>query len=256
MSDVAVGVRDSVLRRVNKPLWYLVHRLSGIRLSVVIHMQEIGQIGAGFPIHTDAVREWLPSKRLEPVEYAPGKTALTIYGNDFRRVKLVGRPYAEVAIGVPIRYADVKDNPAFEGVFYLFVVLTAQEGVWSGKEIYGFPKVLGEVQFEEDSGVVRYQASADGKDLLKLEVQQAPLVHQSYQSNAFTVLDGKLVCSLWEAEGEIGRVDEPGGAFCTLGDHPWAERLRDAGMESTSVWHMYGPRQQGILHKPAKKLPL
>ena len=248
--------RDAILRRFNKPLWFLVYRLTGRRMAVDVAMGDVGQIIAGFDVPSAAVRPWLPSPRLVLAEHAPGLARIIIQGNEFREVALARRPYAEVALSVPVGFHPPDGRPPVSGSFYLYLLSTAHEAVWSAVEIYGYPKEGGVVSFAAEAGWRSCRAASNGCHLLELAVNLPPVSHQTAAVEAFTVLDGCLRRVPWSAAGQMGTVEEPGGAHCTLGDHPWAVRLREAGMSTTSRWHTYVARQRGTLFKPAERWEL
>jgi Acetoacetate decarboxylase (ADC) len=238
---------------------------TGSHIGLPVRYYEWSAMMAHFPAPAAALRKLLPSPRLRPAELVPGTGIVSLAAMEYRRIADV-EPYNEFGIMVPVLYEPTVNVPAlpllapdrFErfGLYVHHLPVTTQEAYVFGVEIWGYPKFLAEISFEETDRARRCRLSAEGKAIATLEVRKSTTKARPMDLFSYTVKDGLLLRTRIQAEGQLSTARLRGGACCDLGDHPIAEELRAVGMGRTAVERLYAPQVQSMLHPAAARLPL
>jgi hypothetical protein len=224
--------------------------VSGRRFRFPVHYYDFPRISGVFP--ASAVKVWgmLPSTRLMPVQPKPGMAVVSMTAFEYRNVAGLA-PYNEFSISVAVLY-----EKGLPGLYVVHLPVTTEEARVAGVEVYGYPKFIAEITFEESAEARRCRVRADGKDIVTLEVKKIVAEAQSIDYYTYTVKDKQLLRTLLQFKGQWGTSRVPGGASHILGDHPIAKQLGDLGLGATSLESTYSPRQQALLHLPGERLPL
>jgi hypothetical protein len=222
-------------------------------------------IMAHFPVPADAVRSLLPSDRLRPAELFPGMGILSMAAMEYRRIDGI-EPYNEFGIMVPVLYEPPLTIPGLPllmpGVFKRFglyvhhLPVTTQLALDYGVEIWGYPKFVADISFQNTGHGRRCTVSAEGKHIVTLEVAEAPVRMRRLDLYSYTVKDGELLRTRIQARGKLRTRRFRGGASFRLGDHPIAEELRSLGLRETAIERLYAPQVQSMLHSASARLPL
>lgn len=248
-------IRNAVVKRIRKPVWYFVYRLTGVRLQTPTRYLDLSMIGARFTVPALKAKGVLPSNKLTPIERTPGIAELDLLAWEYRRVDILF-PYNGFAIFIPVVYNRNDKAQELPGYYFLYLPVTTEDARWGGVEIYGFPKFLAEIGFEDTAESRSCRLRAKGKNIIILEVKKLTIQSQSWDICCLTVKGRELVRSIFQVQGQRGSSDAPGGATFTLGDHPIAEELRALGIDQTSFQHEYLPQGQALFSKPLEALPL
>jgi len=238
---------------------------TGMRLALPVRYRDWTAIMAHFPISAPAVRAILPTDRLRPVELVPGTAILTLAAMEYRSIDDV-EPYNELGVMVPVRYEPRINVPAlpliaperFErfGLYVWHLPVTTQAAYEFGVEIWGYPKFIAEITFENGPVARRCRLRADGMDILTLEVKHVPTTRRPIDFHSYTVKDDQLLRTRIEVQGDVGLARLPGGASMVLGDHPIARDLRRLRIGREPVQRLYAPRIQSMLHRAGECFPL
>ena len=238
---------------------------TGARIGLPVRYYEWSAMMAHFPAPTAALRRLLPGDRLKPSELVPGTSVVSLAAMEYRRIADV-QPYNEFGIMVPVLYEPSRNVPALPllapdrfrrfGLYVHHLPVTTEEARVFGIEIWGYPKFLAEIGFEETDRVRRCRLRADGETILTLEVAKSATRARPLDLYSYTVKDGQLLHTRVQAEGQVSVVRLRGGACCDLGEHPVAEELRALRMSRTAVERLYAPQVQSMLHAAAERLPL
>ena len=238
-----------------KGLFYTVHTLIGIHISLTTRYMEFSRISASFTAPIEMVQKILPSKKLKVVEYAPGITFVSFTASEMRQISLL-EPYNEFGICIPVRYETAESGAAIPGIFVFSMPVTTEEARWGGVEIYGYPKFIAEITFNDQGKVRSCQVRASDRSIINLEVTKLETEYLEKDEYYYTVRDKQLIRSLFTVKGQFGTTDLLGGAYFTLGDHPIVDELRELSIEGISIRHEYVSYVEGVLHKPSKPLKL
>jgi len=238
---------------------------TGVRIGLPVRYYDWSVIMAHFPVPTTTVRKLLPTNKLKPAQLMPGTAILSMVAMEYRRIADVA-PYNEFGIMVPVLYEPTANIPGLPllfphwfkrfGLYIHHLPVTTQAAYDFGVEIWGYPKILAEISFEDVGRVRRCRLRAEGKDIVTLEVKKLATRARPMNFYSYTVKDGQLLRTLLQSQGQVGIARFRGGASYTLGDHPIAEELRALGMGKTAVECLYAPQVQSMLHPPGERLPL
>jgi hypothetical protein len=127
--------------------------------------------------------------------------------------------------------------------------------VSAGMEIWGYPKFLAEITFEETAESLRCRLRAEGKEIITLEGEKLATKPSTTDWPTYTVKDDELLWTRTHVQGEMGVWARRGGATYTLGDHPIADELRSLDLGEKAVQYIYGPHLQSLLWPGEKRLP-
>lgn len=238
---------------------------SGRRVGLPVRYLDWTGIVAHFPAPASAVRRLLPGKALAPVLIAPGTAIISIAAIEYRRIAEIA-PYNEVAVMTPVLYKPIVNLPAlpfffprmFEsfGFFVLNMPVSTEESRELGVKVWGYPKFLADISFEEIDNARRCRVQLEGKDFLSLEVQQIPAKDQRLDFRIYTMKAGRLIRHRLETEGLYGVSPFPGGATVAFGDHPLGEALRAIGVGKKPIARVFGSNVASLLHEAEESCQL
>lgn len=239
--------------------------IAGGTCDVPILYHDVFSVVGVFTAPTLKLRELLPTSRLVPAEIYPGKGLLGFMAADYRETTI--GPYKELAIIVPVRYHPRFNPPllpvlrmsaslSFE-VFIWQLPLTSEVGLHAGIDIWGFPKFIADIDFEESAWAVTCRLSEKGEEILTLEVKKNPARMKTYfDYTLFSVKERELLRTHVDGiSGSLGRSFKPGGGRLTLGEHSLSRHIREIA-PGRSVMTMYVPRGQLILPEAQERLAL
>ena len=167
-------------------------------------------------------------------------------------VPVLYEPKVNVA-GLPLLFPSWFDRFGF---YIHHLPVTTQDAYDLGVQVWGFPKIVAQITFEETTQMRRCQLRAEGMDVLTLTVEKMPTKPRAINYYSYTVKDGQLLKTLIQTEGQWGIAKFRGGASYALGDHPIAQELRALGMGQTAVERRYAPQVHSLLHPAGERLPL
>jgi Acetoacetate decarboxylase (ADC) len=238
---------------------------NGVRIGLPVRYYDWSGIMAHFPVPTAALKKLLPTNKLKPVQLVPGTAILSLAAMEYRQIADVA-PYNEFGIMVPVLYeptVNILGLPLLFphwfkrfGLYVHHLPVTTQSAYDFGVEIWGYPKIIAQISFEETNQSRRCRLQAEGKDIVTLEIKKMATKAGAMNYYTYTVKDGQLLMTKIQAQGQIGIARFRGGAAYTLGDHPIAEKLRALGLGETAVERLYAPQVQSMLHPASERLPL
>lgn len=238
---------------------------TGKRINLPVQYLDWSAIMAHFPAPAAKLRTLLPSDRLKPALLAPGTGILTLVAMEYRRISDVAA-YNELGIMIPVMYEPPVNIPGLPllfpdrfkrfGLYVHHLPVTTQEAYDFGVELWGYPKFLSEITFEDDERARRCRLQVDGQEVLSFQVADLPTRLRDMDFFTYTVLDGQLLHTRVQTQGQYGISRFRGGASFTLGDHPIADELRslDIGARPVEVYSI--PSVQSLLHPAGQRLPL
>ncbi|MGB3906475.1 MAG: acetoacetate decarboxylase family protein [Anaerolineae bacterium] len=238
---------------------------TGERVELPIRYLDWSAIVSGFTASADKLQELLPSKRLKPAVLTPGRGVISFGAFEYR--ELVDYPaYNEFGISIPVLYEPTVNIPGLPllapqwfktyGLYVHYLPVTTEVARDGGIEIWGYPKFLAEIAFEETEESLRCRLRAEGKDIMVLEVEKLATRPRSMDWYTYTVKGHELLKTRIQVQGEIGMSALRGGATYTLGDHPIADELRSLDIGDKTVQCIYAPQLQSMLHPGEERLPM
>lgn len=186
-------------------------------------------ITGAFPASTAKVRRLLPSPRLEPVEATPGVTLVRMTALEYGNIDGLA-PYNEYSITVPVLY-NVAGHPSGLPCGYItHLPVTTEEARWVGVDLYGFPKFVAEITFQDTADGRRCVVRADSMDVITLQARKVHAIAESMEFYIYTLKDKQLIRTPVQVRGLWGTSRVSGGALCSFGDHPIVAGLRDVDL--------------------------
>jgi hypothetical protein len=211
----------------------------------------------------EAVAAELPSDVIQPLRWTGDRTLVLVSAFRYRVVTWAGPdgtsgtllPYAEVVVA-----AQVTEGPSRRvlpllqgrtGMFVLQMPVTTGQAVAGGREFFGLPKFLADMDFTETGTSRSVRVSEQGRDLLTLTVRPGGRPRQSRMDSCmFSAHRGELlrtVAPMWS----IGQT-RWGSASATLelGEHPVADQLRGLGISPSPISATSLVRHRSVMPMP------
>ncbi len=239
--------------------------ITGGSCAVPVIYREVFAVAGIFLAPTLKLRDLLPTSKLVPAEVMPGKGLLAVVAFDYRDTSI--GPYREVGIAVPARYRP-RFNPMLVPPLRMAASLSYEAFVWqlpvttetalhAGIDIWGYPKFLAEIEFEEGEEEVTCTLKEKGSLILTLEVKKSlPRMKTYFDLNTYSVKDRELLfTSIRGISSSLGRSFLPGTARITLGEHEISRRIREIA-PGKSIHSLYIPRARMLLPEAEKRLAL
>jgi hypothetical protein len=188
-----------------------------------------------------AVAEALPRRAgrplLRPLPGPGGRTVVAVHAFRYRTVTWSGAggtshtlaPYGEVGVTAGVLAGPAARGGArpASGGYVLQLPVTSREARDLGRQEWGLPKWLADMDFLDAPGRQRVRLAEDGVEVLTHTVRAGgPALHGSRSRTLWSVRDGLLlettvaVLARWQARPGAG------GAHLSLGAHPVADALR------------------------------
>jgi len=238
---------------------------TGVRIELPVRYYDWSAIMAHFPAPAAKVQELLPTDRLKPAQLVPGTAVVSMVAMEYRHIADI-EPYNEFGIMVPVLYEPAVNLPALPllfphwfkrfGFYVHHLPVTTQEAYDFGVEIWGYPKIVGEISFDDVGEMRRCRLRSKGKDIATLEVRKLYTKARYMNFHSYTVKNGQLLRTLIQTQGQYGIARFSGGASYTLGEHPIAEELRAIGMGERAVECLYAPQVKSMLYRASENLAL
>lgn len=196
------------------------------------------------PADREQAAALLPSA-LSPVRAGIGTAAVWLLSVEYHDIDDGSlAPYNEFAVVI----AATPGPPA--GVPFLSPLFRTEGYVWHmpvttesarafGEEIWGFPKVVADIEIEETDGRRRTTVTVDGDHLITTEVTKPPTVFRNDNLTAYAVKDGTLLRIQGDLAAEMGLWPYSRRFSYTLGDHSRAETLRDLSLGDRAFTRFY-----------------
>jgi len=199
---------------------------------------------------------------LTPVRLTPRRGAVVIMSVDYSRI---GRgeieAYDEVAIMIPAvpdtgRLSFGSAVAALSGGVGGYVwqlPVTTEPACALGRELWGYPKSLAEIEISGDEGVQRTTLCVDGQRVLSLAVETPLTRSREVSLSSFTLQDGELYRTPNTFAGQLGGRPVGRRADWSLGDHAWADSLRRLDLGPRGL--RFGGDSEFTIGKPRRVSP-
>jgi hypothetical protein len=249
MTTSEIGPWKRFVRAAKKPVWHAVHRLTGTRMAMTVHYLDMSMVGGVFKLDPEQAVRLVSQDRFLPSIAKDGMARCHITALEYRTIDIL-YPYNEIAVTIPGRLRGVDRETDLH--YYLHLPVTTEDALWTGAEIYGFPKYLAAIEFQQSETDVLCSLALAGQEILTLQVSKGLVQEEEWGVENLTFLEGEPLWSGFHTYGSRHASDLPGGATVQFGEHPLAQELRSAQMELTSVSHFYCPSIQATLSPPVK----
>ena len=173
---------------------------TGVRIRLPVRYYDWSWMGALFPAPAAKVRGLLPTNKLQPVLLMPGIAMVALAAFEYRNIADV-EPYNEFTVAVPVQYEPAVNAPGLPlffhpllaperyrkiGMYVHHLPVTTPAARDFGVEIWGYPKFIADIGFEE-TGEVRRCRRAEGKDIVILEIRKSAAAARAVNFYSYTV---------------------------------------------------------------------
>ena len=211
---------------------------------------------AHFPAPTRNVETLVPVEGLEAVQIVPGLAVISLAAFEYRQMATLA-PYNEVAIMIPVRYRPSRNIPLLPllypdeydvGFWVHHLPVGTREACAAGVQVWGFPKVVAKITFEDVGWMRRCHLEEDGQHVLTLSAAMGETRLESRRFYAYSVLNGQLLKTSVDTRAQYHTWSVPGGASVTLGTHPIARALRELCVQTTAFSGLFAFTAKSRLH--------
>ena len=230
-----------------------------VRMPVVVRDAASG--AATYLVSAAAARRLLPGPELDVVELLPGRAVLTIACIDYRDNDL--GDYNEVSLSLFVRRRDERAGVPWLGAALDLVRNRLATWIWklpvdqrftceAGRGIWGFPKTVEDIRFDDRDGRRSCRLVMDGRHVLTIAFRRAGARRLPDAGMVtYTWIDGALHATRF-ASGADGVGIRLGGAELALGDHPLAGELRALGLPRRALMSVWMEHMHGCFEAPAR----
>lgn len=226
----------------------------GREVAMPVVVRDAASMAATYLVAADAARRLLPGPELDVVELLPGRALFSVACIDYRDNDL--GDYNEVSLALFVR-----ERGAATGLPYLGAALDlvrSRLATWiyrlpvtqsftcdAGRGIWGFPKTVEQIDFDEPANRWRCRLVMSGRHVLTMSVPRGGRrTLPEVEMVTYSYLDGTLHRTRFTS-GARGVGLHLGGAELQLGDHPLAAELHALGLPrrallSVSMSHTHG----------------
>ncbi|MFF0611576.1 acetoacetate decarboxylase family protein [Nocardia tengchongensis] len=209
------------------------HTVLGEQVSMPVQIRQADASSALFLVDARAAGDLLAGTGLEPLTLWPGKAVLSLAF--VRYVDGDLGPYHEFAFSIMARQPGRKDST---GAYIHWLPVNQSFTCEAGQSIWGFPKLMADIDITPDGRGHRCEVRVDGQFVLALRIADGlpmPAGAGGASIDAYTARNGILRRTPWIMNP--GRVrGRPGGARLELGDHPVSSQLRALGLPGRALF--------------------
>jgi hypothetical protein len=226
----------------------------GRTVTLPVVVRDASSVAATYLVSTAAARRLLPDARLDVLELLPGRALFSLACIDYRDNDL--GDYNEVSVALFVRERSQPPGLPYLGTAldlmrnrvatYIYKLPVNQSFTCeAGCGIWGFPKSVEEIEFEDAGKRRRCRLAMDGRHVLTFTAPRGGARTLPDASMVtYSLIDGVLHRTSF-VSGATGVGIRLGGTELVLGDHPLAEDLRRLGLPKRPlmcVWmeHMHG----------------
>lgn len=230
-----------------------------VRMPVVVRDAASG--AATYLVSAAAARRLLPGPELDVVELLPGRAVLTIACIDYRDNDL--GDYNEVSLALFVRRRDERAGVPWLGAALDLVRNRLATWIWklpvdqrftceAGRGIWGFPKTVEDIRFDDRAGRRSCRLAMDGRHVLTIAFHRAGARRLPDAGMVtYTWIDGALHATRF-VSGADGVGIRLGGAELALGDHPLAGELRALGLPRRALMAVWMEHMHGSFEAPVR----
>jgi hypothetical protein len=221
--------------------------IQGRTVTLPVCVRDARVVVANFVVAAGAVRALLPTSNLQPVEVYPGGALCSLGAIEYRDNDL--GEYNEFAVNFFVVPGTERPLPLVGalrgfwrrevGVYVHRLPVTTSFSRDAGYGIWGFPKTVDEITFEDRDRRRSCTLVSNGTHVLKLTIARGfgRVRLPEAPQDTYTWADGRLrrTPSVMRGDGVGFRL---GGAELTLGTHPIADELRSIGLPRRALMSM------------------
>ena len=243
---------------------------SGHEVTLPLHYKNWKWMMATFTVPAKQVQKLLPL-RLKPILASPGKALISFGAFEYPEVSDLD-PYDEFVISIPVQYdpfVNIPFLPLFfdplfpqiaykKGANYIYhLPVTTEESYKAGSEIWGFPKVVREIKFEENEITKSCRLINKGKEVLHLEIKKVPVSKnkKDFTYCSYTKKDAQLLKTCIHANGNYGIKKIIGEASVKFGTGEIADEMKKLNLSKRPIHVFFAESIESALPLADESLP-
>jgi len=232
----------------------------GREVTLPVVVRDAASAVATYLVPSAAARRLLPGPELEVVEPLPGRALFSIAAIDYRDNDL--GDYNEVSLALFVHRRGERAGVPYLGPALDFMRNRVATYIWklpvdqrftcaAGHGIWGFPKSVEQIAFEDVGGRRRCRLVVDGRHVLTFSVSRGGgRTLPDAAMATYTYIDGVLHRTPF-VTGATGVGIHLGGAELVLGDHPLAAELGSLGLPKGALMSVWMEHSHGRFEAPA-----
>jgi hypothetical protein len=235
------------------------YTFQGRPVTMPVEVRDASSAAATYLVDTSVARSMLPSPDLDVVELLPGRALFSIAAIDYRDNDL--GDYDEISLAFFVRERGAPRGLPYLGTLIDFLRGNVATYIWklpvnqsftrdAGAGIWGFPKTVDVIDFDDAGDRRRARLVMDGRHVLTLStLARGSRTIPDAPTTTYTMVDGRLHHTRFTmGSHEVGFA--LGGAELMLGDHPIAAELRRLGLPKRALMTMWMGRQRARFGAP------
>ena len=237
------------------------YEIQGQKVDLPCLVARASSATATFLVDAAAAQAMISEDCFQVAELFPGKALCSIACIDYQENDL--GDYNEVSVaffvrkrgesgGVPYLSTAIDFFRGRLATYIHWLPVTQSFTQEAGSTIWGFPKTIESIHFEEQSGEIACSLESEGRHVLTLAMPKNGARRLPDQAmETFT-----LIQNVPHRTAFVSGADEVGirlsGARLTLGDHPYADALRSLGLPKRPLLSVWLGRMHGRFEAPEK----
>lgn len=197
---------------------------------------------AGVLLSTSTAVEGLLPETLQAVRLTPTRSAVLLLSVEYHRIGDGEiEPYNEVGIMIPTVPESASTLPVVSGLsralggYVWQLPVTTAPGCTLGREIWGYPKSVAEIDISTTDRITQTTLAVDGEHVLSLAVERPPTRPVTLSTASYTMANGECCRTGLEFDGQLGMRPLSRRVDWELGSHPWAETLASLALGSRAL---------------------
>jgi len=199
--------------------------------DIPILYRRLDSFFAAYTAYKNEVLEIMPSERLSPITPWPGRAMVVLTAFNYFDTSIGA--YGEFSVGAPcfIRH----QGKLLAGMYIHRLPVTEDIARVGGIELWGYPKFLAEMEFENTGEAHGVRMSEGGKLVLELRVNKAGAgFGMTLPISTFTVKEGDIIHTRLMTQATL-RPSVQGLARLRTGEHWMGEELAGLGLSARPV---------------------
>jgi len=209
--------------------------------TVSVPLETEASIAGAVLSASTAVERLLPDT-LQAVRLTPTRSAVMLLAVRYHRIGDGEiEPYNELGIMIPAVPNSTRTLPIISGLseavggYVWQLPVTTEPGCALGREIWGYPKSVAEIDISTTDRITQTKLAVDGEHVLSLAVERPPTRSMTLSTASYTMRDGDCCRTSLEFDGQLGLRPLSRRVDLDLGSHPWAETLASLSLGSRAL---------------------